>query len=86
MTKTKQSFEAMTNELEEILLTLERGEKPLEEMLKLYARGVELTGLCRAKLNAAEEVLQAGASAQTDGKGSGQRSDEVCQESGDTLF
>ena len=61
MTETEQSFEAMTKELEDILLILERGERPLEEMLRLYARGVELIGLCRAKLNAAEATLQAGA-------------------------
>jgi len=60
MAETEQSFEAMTKELEDILLILERGERPLEEMLRLYGRGVELIGLCRTKLNVAEETLQAG--------------------------
>lgn len=58
MTKTKRSFEEMTTELEEILQLLERGEQPLEEMLRLYSRGVELAALCRAKLDAAEDMLQ----------------------------
>lgn len=57
MAKKKYSFEEMTEELTEILQVLERGEKPLEEMLKLYARGVELTGLCRTKLAKAEDLL-----------------------------
>ncbi|NLF80754.1 MAG: exodeoxyribonuclease VII small subunit [Clostridia bacterium] len=58
MTKAKRSFEEMTTELEEILLLLERGEQPLEEMLRLYSRGVELAALCRARLDAAEDTLQ----------------------------
>jgi exodeoxyribonuclease VII small subunit len=57
MTKAKRSFEEMTAELEEILQVLERGEQPLEEMLRLYSRGVELAGQCRARLEAAEAVL-----------------------------
>lgn len=57
MAKKKYSFEEMIGELTGILQILERGEKPLEEMLKLYARGVELTALCRNKLGEAEDLL-----------------------------
>ena len=88
MAKTEQSFEAMTQELEEILLILERGERPLEEMLQLYTRGVELTGLCRAKLNAAEAALQAGPATPAEPVGAEveDQSGKACAKSPDTLF
>jgi exodeoxyribonuclease VII small subunit len=88
MVKKELSFEAMTKELEEILLTLERGERPLEEMLQLYARGVELTGLCRAKLNAAEEALNTGVPAPEppDVKSPDDSSEDTGAASADTLF
>jgi exodeoxyribonuclease VII small subunit len=47
-------FEASLNELEQIVGKLERGELKLEESLKLFERGVELTKLCRKSLETAE--------------------------------
>jgi len=47
-------FEASLNELDQIVGKLERGELKLEESLKLFERGVELTRLCRKSLETAE--------------------------------
>jgi exodeoxyribonuclease VII small subunit len=47
-------FEAALNELEQIVGKLERGELKLEESLKLFERGVELTKSCRKSLETAE--------------------------------
>ncbi len=47
-------FEAALGELEQIVGKLERGELKLEESLKLFERGVELTRLCRTSLETAE--------------------------------
>jgi len=47
-------FEAALGELEQIVAKLERGELKLEESLKLFERGVELTKQCRKSLEGAE--------------------------------
>lgn len=47
-------FEAALHELEQIVGKLERGELKLEESLKLFERGVELTKQCRQSLDGAE--------------------------------
>lgn len=47
-------FETALNELEQIVGKLERGELKLEESLKLFERGVELTKQCRKSLDGAE--------------------------------
>ena len=47
-------FEAALDELEQIVGKLERGELKLEESLKLFERGVELTKACRKSLETAE--------------------------------
>jgi exodeoxyribonuclease VII small subunit len=47
-------FEAALAELEQIVGRLERGELRLEESLKLFERGVELTRQCRKSLDGAE--------------------------------
>ncbi len=54
----KRSFESMTEELEIILAELSQGDKPLDELLKLYARGMELTAKCRERLADAEEAVR----------------------------
>jgi exodeoxyribonuclease VII small subunit len=60
MTKNNESdsdlarFETALNELEQIVGKLERGELKLEESLKLFERGVELTKNCRKSLETAE--------------------------------
>lgn len=66
-------FEHALSELESLVERLERGDLPLEEALKTFERGVELTRHCQASLKAAQqkvEILlkrtgQAGIEAQT---------------------
>jgi exodeoxyribonuclease VII small subunit len=48
------SFEEALKKLEEVVQRLEQGELPLEESLKLYEQGVQLSRLCHAKLEEAE--------------------------------
>jgi len=51
-------FESALSELEQIVGKLERGELKLEESLKLFERGVELTKQCRKSLETAELKVQ----------------------------
>ncbi len=67
--KTRQpDFEKALSELETLVENLERGELPLEETLKQFERGIELTRSCQKALQAAEqrvEILLAGSEAET---------------------
>ena len=54
----KRSFESMTTELEDILNELESGQLKLDEMLKLYSRGMELTAKCRTRLDDAKVMVE----------------------------
>ena len=57
-------FEASLERLEEIVKTLEEGDLPLDESLRLFEEGVGLTRTCAARLDEAErriEVLGRGA-------------------------
>lgn len=56
MAKAK-TFAQMMDELAEITAVIERGELPLEEMMKLYKRGMKLADSCRDRLTAAEQIL-----------------------------
>jgi exodeoxyribonuclease VII small subunit len=51
-------FEQSMAELEALVERLERGELPLEEALKHFERGVELTSACQAALKAAEQKVE----------------------------
>lgn len=51
-------FEAAMAELEAIVERLEHGDLPLEDSLKQFERGVELTRLCQAALKQAEQKVQ----------------------------
>ena len=51
------SFEEAMGELEKVVSSLERGEVPLEDSIKLYERGAALKAHCEAKLKAAEEKV-----------------------------
>ena len=57
MVEKLRSFEEMVRELESILQTLEQGDQPLDEMIKLYQRGVDLAAQCRVRIDAAEDLL-----------------------------
>ena len=67
--KTSQpDFEKALSELETLVEKLERGELPLEETLKQFERGIELTRSCQKALQAAEqrvEILLAGSETET---------------------
>jgi exodeoxyribonuclease VII small subunit len=51
-------FERMLKELESLVARLEQGELPLEESLRQFERGVELTRLCERALKAAEQKVE----------------------------
>ena len=51
-------FEGAIAELESIVKKLEEGDLALEQSLELYARGVELSTYCHARLEAAERRIE----------------------------
>ncbi len=57
MSAKKPSFEESMERLEEIVRTLEKGEVPLEESLKLFEEGTKLARLCDATLTEAEKKV-----------------------------
>lgn len=52
--ETELSFEQCIKRLEKIVDTLETGSVPLEDSIKMYEEGVELSKKCMAKLETAE--------------------------------
>lgn len=51
-------FEEALTELEKNVRQLESGELPLEEALDVFKHGVELSQVCLAKLNVAQQEVQ----------------------------
>lgn len=51
-------FEAALEELEGLVERMEEGDLSLEESLKTYERGIELSRACQKSLNAAEQRIQ----------------------------
>lgn len=51
-------FEASLRRLEEIVASLEEGDRPLEESLRLFEEGVGLTRQCAARLDEAERRIE----------------------------
>jgi exodeoxyribonuclease VII small subunit len=51
-------FEQALAELEGLVERLERGDLPLEEALKTFERGVELTRHCQGSLKAAQQKVE----------------------------
>jgi exodeoxyribonuclease VII small subunit len=51
-------FEQALAELEGLVERLERGDLPLDEALKTFERGVELTRLCQTSLKAAQQKVE----------------------------
>jgi len=51
-------FEKTMQELEKLVERMEKGDLSLEESLKDFERGVELTRLCQAALQDAEQKVQ----------------------------
>ena len=58
MPKKEVSFENAMERLEEIVESLENGEYPLEESLKLFEEGVKLVKLCNTKLEGIEGSIK----------------------------
>jgi len=50
-------FESSLNELEQLVERLERGDLPLDDALKTFERGVELTRHCQTSLKAAQQKV-----------------------------
>ena len=51
-------FEKALAELEGLVARLERGDVPLDEALRTFERGVALTRLCQACLQAAQQKVE----------------------------
>ncbi len=51
-------FEQALGELEAVVEKLEHGDLPLEEALKQFERGIELTRSCQASLKQAEQRVE----------------------------
>jgi exodeoxyribonuclease VII small subunit len=51
-------FEKALAELETLVGRLERGDLPLDEALKTFERGIELTRHCQAALKAAQQKVE----------------------------
>ncbi len=58
MSETKMTFEAAMQRLEQIVRTMERGDAPLEESLKLFQEGTELVKSCAKLLDDAQLQIQ----------------------------
>jgi exodeoxyribonuclease VII small subunit len=58
MTEQKTSFEAAMQELEEIVVEMEKGDIPLEDSLKKFERGIQLARQSQQQLKAAEQKVQ----------------------------
>ncbi|MDZ7372556.1 MAG: exodeoxyribonuclease VII small subunit [candidate division KSB1 bacterium] len=52
------SFESAMQRLEEIAAALEAGDLPLEESLRLFEEGMELSRYCASRLEEAEQRLK----------------------------
>lgn len=51
-------FERALKELEELVGRMEQGDLPLEESLKAFERGIELTRACQQALKEAEQKVE----------------------------
>lgn len=58
MKKTDKTFEEAMAELEEITDKLAEGNIALDEMMKLYAKGKELSAYCRKILDSYDKKLE----------------------------
>ena len=54
----EKKFEASLSRLEEIVRSLEGGELPLEQSLKLFEEGIKLARICNARLEEAERKVE----------------------------
>lgn len=52
------SYEDALGELERLVVAMEAGQLPLDQLLDGYRRGAVLLGYCRARLEAVEQQVQ----------------------------
>lgn len=52
------TFEQAMQRLEEVVGQLERGDIPLEEAIQLFGEGTKLAGVCRQKLDWAQQQVE----------------------------
>ena len=52
------SYEAALQELEQLVVRIESGQLPLDQMLAGYQRGAALLALCRERLEAVQNQIQ----------------------------
>ena len=52
------TFEQSLKKLESIVEQLEKGDLPLEDSLKLFEQGVDLSAVCKKELDEAESKVQ----------------------------
>lgn len=52
------SFEESLKQLETVVESLEKGDIPLEESLRLFEEGMRLSAVCKQELDAAEGKVQ----------------------------
>ena len=57
-TTGKSDFETVFNELEKLVERMESGEQALEDSLKDFERGMELTRICQKNLKDAEQRVE----------------------------
>jgi exodeoxyribonuclease VII small subunit len=55
--KKEMTFENALEDLEKIVVALEKGELPLDDSLDLFKKGVELTKFCNRELEQAERKI-----------------------------
>lgn len=56
-TVENESFESAMSQLEEIVQQLERGSLPLDQSIKMFKKGIELSQYCQNELDQAEEMV-----------------------------
>jgi exodeoxyribonuclease VII small subunit len=57
MPESERTFEQILTELEDRVRKLESGDQPLEDALRLFEEGIELTRACHERLDAAERRI-----------------------------
>lgn len=57
MSNEKPTFEENMRRLEQIVRTMERGDAPLEESMKLFQEGTDLVAQCSSMLDLAEQQV-----------------------------
>ena len=58
MSQQNMTFEAAMQRLEQIVRTMERGDAPLDDSLKLFQEGTELVRFCAKMLDDAQLQIQ----------------------------